>query len=106
MARIAAMLPTGGADEDVHRGARRESQRYPLHADIELLEPLSSYGIVINASAGGMRIALDQPLDLGSICMARIVTAPGKELFEKARVVWTRELPDGWVVGLEFVRMS
>lgn len=106
MERMAAMLPMGGEDTEVHRGARRESQRYPLHADVELLEPLSASGVVINASAGGMRLALDGPLVAGALCIVRIVTAPGREVVEKARVIWSRELPDGWLVGLQFVQMS
>ncbi len=105
MERISAMLPTGGADLDVHRGARRATQRYPLHADVELVEPVPAQGIVLNASAGGMRIAIDRPVDVDALCVVRVVTAPGRELFEKARVVWTRELPDGWLVGLQFVEV-
>jgi hypothetical protein len=103
MDRISGMFPDGEEDTDVHRGARRASQRYPLHADVELVEPLAATGVAINASTGGMRVAIDKALDVDALCVARIVTEAGAEIIEKARVVWTRELPDGWLVGLQFV---
>lgn len=103
MERFSTMLPAGADDPGVHRGARRASRRYPLHADVELVEPVSAEGVVLNVSAGGMRIAIDRPVDVDGRVVARVVTAPGRELFEKARVVWAREFPDGWLIGLEFV---
>ena len=103
MERIATMLPEGGVDLDVHRGARRASQRHPLHADVELLDPVRAQGVAINASAGGMRVAIDQPLGVDTLCVVRVVTSAGREVLEKARVIWTRQLPDGWLVGLSFV---
>ena len=103
MERLASLLPEG-EDTDVHRGARRSSPRHSFHADVELLDPRSATGIVINASAGGMRIVIDEPLDVGVACIAKVVTAAGKELYEKARVVWTREEPDGYIVGLAFIQ--
>ncbi len=67
------------------------------------MEPEAISGVVINASAGGLRVAVDQCVDVGSLCFARIKTAREHESLEHAEVVWARELPDGWLLGLRFV---
>lgn len=103
MEPLATLLPTGPGDIDVHRGARRASRRYPLLADVVVLEPRPAEGLVINASAGGMRIALDAPFEEGEVLLMRVVPAENRESVERARVVWTRALPDGFLVGLAFL---
>ena len=102
MDRISSVVPVGGDDLAVHRGARRTSRRFPLHADIEVLEPRLATGVSINVSAGGLRVAIDEPVAVGEFCVLRVRTAADRETIEHARVVWTRELPDGFLVGLEF----
>lgn len=102
MERISAILPAGHGDLAIHRGARRASQRWPWHADVELIEPSGARGTTLNASAGGLRIAVDRELPVGEHVVARVQTAH-QETVEGMRVVWVRELPDGWLVGLEFV---
>ena len=105
MERIASLLPTGGGDLDTHHGARRAARRYPLNADVEVIEPRASSGIAINASAGGMRLALEEPLAVGELCVLRVSTT-SREMIEHVRVVWTKEQPDGCLVGVEFVSVS
>ena len=102
MDRISSVVPVGGNDLDVHRGARRASRRFPLHADIEMLEPRSATGVSLNVSAGGLRVAIDRPVEIGEICVIRVRTAADRETIEHARVVWTREQPYGFLVGLQF----
>lgn len=85
--------------------ARRTSVRWPVHAEVELIEPAGASGIVINVSGGGLRVAIDRPLALGEHCVLRVCTADGVTT-EHARVVWCRDLADGSVVGLEFVAPS
>lgn len=102
MDRISSVVPVGGDDREVHRGARRASRRYPLHADIEVLEPCLAAGVSLNVSAGGLRVAIDQRVAVGDVCVLRVRTAADRETIEYARVVWTREQPDGFLVGLEF----
>lgn len=103
MQRLTRILPIGRADRNVRHGSRRASERFPLNAHVEVTDPGHSSGIVINASAGGLRVAVDQPVGVGQVCRARVCTSPERESVETARVVWSRELPDGWVLGLEFV---
>jgi len=99
---IHTLVPVG-SDLDVHRGARRASRRVSLDAEVVMLEPRRGYGFAINVSAGGIRIALDELVEIGEECELLLRTAPDREWIERARVVWSRELPDGYVYGLEFV---
>lgn len=98
---IAATLPIGTGDFDFSRGARRASRRYNLNADVDVVSPIEAHGIAINASAGGIRIAIDAALEVGASCELKITTTL-KTLTERARVVWCRECPDGFLVGLAF----
>lgn len=82
--------------------ARRRAERYPLNADVEVLEPFCAHGVVINASAGGLRVALEKPLPLDVVCVIEVCLEDGKTV-EMARVAWVREQPDGFVVGFSFV---
>jgi hypothetical protein len=103
MDRLSSMLPIGPADTDLHRGARRTAQRFALNAEVEVVSPAQATGIAINASAGGMRVALDRPIAVGEPCLVCVTTAPGRVSVEHAVVVWVREAPDGWLLGLRFV---
>lgn len=81
---------------------RRTSQRFPLNADVEILEPLSAHGVVINASEGGLRIAVDTELPTGTLCVLE-VQLEDTTTVEVARVAWVKAHPDGFLVGLSFV---
>jgi len=86
--------------------ARRASVRFPVHAEVEVVEPAGASGITINVSGGGLRIALDRTVAVGEHCVLRVRTADGAEALEHVRVVWARELSDGAVLGVEFVAPS
>jgi len=101
--RLASILPKGGADIALHRGARRHARRWALDAEIELLSPGHGSGLAINASVGGLRIALDRGVPIDEVCTLRVRTAPDHETVEHARVVWSQAQPDGYVLGLAFV---
>ena len=104
--RLSSILPKGNADVALHRGARRHSRRWALDADVELVSPGRGSGMTLNASVGGLRVALDRGVPLDEICTLRIRTAPEHETIEHARVVWAKAQPDGYVLGLAFVEAS
>jgi len=104
MESLAAMLPVGPQDELAHRGARRRATRYPMHADVKVVGAEASEGVVLNASAGGLRVALDRGYREGQRIELDIELVNDRVSREAAEVVWSRELPDGWLVGLRFVR--
>lgn len=64
---------------------------------------MHAHGVVINASDGGLRIAVDTALPLDTVCVIEVKDADGATV-EIARVAWVRELRDGFLVGLSFVR--
>jgi hypothetical protein len=101
--RLSSILPKGGADAAVHRGARRRFRRWALDAEVELLAPSRGSGLAINASVGGLRIAVDMGVPVDHVCTLRVRTAPNHETIEHAKVVWSRAQPDGYVLGLEFI---
>ena len=103
MERIGSLLPVGSGDQSLHHGARRRSRRYPINADVEVIEPVRSTGVALNASAGGLRVFIDRELPLGEECVIEVHFTPTRHSSERSRVVWCRKIRDGWVVGLEFV---
>jgi hypothetical protein len=82
---------------------RRTATRYPLNADVEILEPFNAHGVVINASDGGLRVAVNVELPLDAVCVVEVQLDEGKTV-ELARVAWVRAHPDGYLVGLSFVQ--
>jgi hypothetical protein len=101
--RLSSILPKGGADVAFHRGARRRSRRWALDAEVELLSPTRASGLAINASVGGLRIAVDRGVPVDHVCTLRVRTAPSHETLEHAKVVWSQARPDGYLLGLEFI---
>lgn len=101
--RLSSILPKGGADVAVHRGARRRSRRWALDAEVDLLGPVRGTGLALNASVGGLRVAVDMAVSVGQVCTLRVRTAPDHETVEHAKVVWAKPQPDGYVLGLEFI---
>ena len=101
--RLSSILPKGGADAAVHRGARRRFRRWALDAEIELLSPEQGSGLAINASVGGLRVAVDKGVPVDHVCTLRVRTAPDHSTIEHAKVVWSKAQPDGYLLGLEFI---
>ncbi|MCA9625796.1 MAG: PilZ domain-containing protein [Myxococcales bacterium] len=82
---------------------RRSSARRPFNADVELVSPVAGGGVTLNASEGGLRVAVDCPLAAGEICLLYVREGGSPERLERARVAWSRELRDGWIAGLQLI---
>jgi hypothetical protein len=91
-----------GAAAAAELPGRRSASRYPLNADVEILDPFNAHGVVINASEGGLRVAVDVELPLDAVCVVEVHLEEGKTV-ELARVAWVRAHPDGFLVGLSFM---
>lgn len=64
-------------------------------------------GITLDASRGGLRIRLAQPLTPGERCLVRLRFLDGTEADERAIVVWCTCADGlGWVAGLRLVGSS
>jgi hypothetical protein len=90
---------------------RRAARRLSFNAHVELLSPRPGEGVTINASEGGLRIAVDCMLRPDEICLIRVddpttalANGAGTRI-ERARVAWSRQLPDGCIAGLELLRL-
>jgi hypothetical protein len=83
-------------------GARREvSERVSLEGANGALE-----GWALNVSRGGVRVILEQKVDLGQEFEVTVGDADRSPLQRRARVVWLQEEKDGLIVGLEFIAVS
>ena len=91
----------GSTPSEIPSRQRRSSRRRPLEASVQVVQPAGGTGVAINASEGGLRVALDVPLDADAICVL-VVREPGApEQLVRARVAWSRVLDDGCIAGLQ-----
>jgi len=81
---------------------RRNSRRLPLHAAVAMHAPEGGSGVTINASAGGLRVAVDCLLRPGDLIMFS-VDDDGRPKVERARVIWTQDVRDGCIAGLQLL---
>ena len=78
------------------RGARRRS----LNAPVKVLSPYQGDGVTINASRGGLRVAVDCVLACDDICRLRVDDPDGPPQLVRGRVVWSQQVGDGCIAGL------
>lgn len=84
-------------------GARREvSARVCLSAEGEETHE----GWALNVSRGGVRVVLEQKLDLGKEYDVTVGDPDNGGTRARGRIVWVQEEPDGAICGVEFVGMS
>ncbi len=89
----AVHAPGGGTG-----GARREiPDRVCLRAGAAELT-----GWALNTSRGGIRIILEDKVELGSEYEVELASG-GTEKKRRGRVVWVQEETDGMIVGVEFL---
>ena len=84
-------------------GARREvSERVCLQGD----GGPPREGWALNVSRGGVRVILEENIELGQEFDVTVGDPQSSPLQRRARVVWVQEERDGVVVGLEFLSLS
>lgn len=96
--------PAGGLHATRRGGARRElTARVTLKGKSgEVLE-----GWALNVSRGGVRVILEQRVDLGTefdvtLSPADSADQTSKTTHSAGRIVWVQEEPDGVIAGIEF----
>ncbi|MEM9694724.1 MAG: PilZ domain-containing protein [Myxococcota bacterium] len=86
---------------DDEEGAR-DSQRVPMLAEVVFLHPKGLRGVAVDASRGGMRIVLEEELEIGQRCIAIVQLESGEKTHERMEVVWVKRTHRGWEVGFKF----
>jgi hypothetical protein len=96
---------TGSEKGDVHAtrrgtgGARKEiTDRVFLRNGTAELS-----GWALNASRGGIRIIVEDKVELGSVYEVEMGSEEGAGKKKRGRVVWVQEETDGMIVGVEFL---
>ena len=87
---------------------RRGGPRHDLSERVNLLGPnfKTRDGWALNVSRGGLRVILEEPVELGEEYQVTVGADESRQLNRRARVVWVQEERDGFVVGLEFMFTS
>ncbi|MCZ6807369.1 MAG: PilZ domain-containing protein [Deltaproteobacteria bacterium] len=83
---------------------RRQAERWPSDARVEILTPIQQEASVLDVSATGVQLSLQGWLSTGTLCDLRITTHTGREIYKCARVIWARRVRDECVAGLQVVR--
>lgn len=83
---------------------RRGGPRHEVSERVQLVGPNLKMrdGWALNVSRGGVRVILEERVDLGEEYQVSIGEDEKSPLNRRARVVWIQEESDGFVVGLEF----
>ena len=98
------MTPSTGVPQgDVH-ATRRGGARMEVSARVTLVSRLGDElrGWALNASRGGVRVILEEPVTLGAEYDVTVTDASGASPPQPGRVVWVQDEPDGVVAGIEF----
>ncbi len=85
------------------RQQRRAERRRTVNASVSVLAPYVGSGVTINASRQGLRMAVDCVLATGDACMLRIDRDDQPPQLIRGRVVWTQQVGDGCIAGLELL---
>lgn len=95
-------VPLDASEEEFREDARRRSQRACSDADVVFLEPVKAEGVALNISEGGLRVAVYEEIPADADCLVEVRREDGEHAERRARVVWSKKVADGWVLGLEF----
>jgi len=104
MTHLSSNPPISSIRHVVYDRYRRQARRLPLHALVEVHEPTGGTGVTINASTGGLRVAVDCLLRPGDLCLLT-VDDEGWPAVERARVIWSQDVRDGCIAGLQLLTL-
>ena len=104
MTRLFSNPPISSIRQVVYDRHRRQARRLSSHAPVEVLEPAGGTGVTINASTGGLRVAVDCLLRPGDLCLL-IVDDAARPSGERARVIWSQDVRDGCLAGLQLLTL-
>lgn len=93
-------IPSG---DDVH-ATRRGGARHEVSSRVTLRGKSGEVheGWALNVSRGGVRVILEEKVELGSEFEVTMSTGADEGSPIAGRVVWVQEEPDGVVAGIEF----
>jgi hypothetical protein len=91
------------AGDDVH-ATRRGGARHEVSARVSLKSASGEVleGWALNVSKGGIRVILEEKVELGSEYEVTLSTGADPSTPMIGRIVWVQEEPDGVVAGIEF----
>ena len=94
---------TGQPAGEVH-ATRRGGARHEVSARVTLKDKagLVLEGWALNVSRGGIRVILEDKVELGSEFEVTMTTGADSATPIAGRIVWVQEAPDGVVAGIEF----
>ena len=92
---VHAMRRTGGARREVSSRVCLSSKGEETHE-----------GWALNVSRGGVRVVLEQKLELGKEYDVTVGDPDNGGSAARGRIVWVQEEPDGAIIGVEFIGMS
>jgi len=100
-----SLTPSAGlpAENDVH-ATRRGGARHEVSSRVALKAASGAIleGWALNVSRGGVRVILEEKVELGSEFDVILSTGEESSAPQAGRVVWVQEEPDGVVAGIEF----
>jgi hypothetical protein len=99
-------VPTG---DDVH-ATRRAGARHEVSVRVTLAPKAGAggkrghllEGWALNVSRGGVRVILEEKVELGSEFDVQVGEGEGPATTQPGRIVWVQEEPDGVIAGVAF----
>ena len=103
MPEVSTFPPPASSKRRCYAAARGLSRRWPLNAQVKFFGQHKATGVTLNASDGGLRVAVDRQLTTGDVCTMQIMYDVDRPEVRRGEVVWTHELRDGCIAGFKFV---
>ncbi|MGH7296868.1 MAG: PilZ domain-containing protein [Polyangiaceae bacterium] len=101
-----SLTPSTGipAGEDAVHATRRGGARHEVSSRVTLKSKGGEVheGWALNVSRGGIRVILEEKVELGAEFEVTISTGGDTAAPVVGRIVWVQEEPDGVVAGIEF----